>query len=667
MHTSFPSLAILSGSARVLQMSLVLVILFGCGSEDIGSAGQVPSTSGPQAAYTDQADRKWREVIEPAPPRAKLDHESNLMQLVRQTEKTNQRRRWLGLHFWHDFENDSRRYDWLVLTTCLAPDYPVNIDDWALKESDIGINTAQIDIRQLDDWQAIYPKLRSTFWASKDVGERDRRLLWFCELRQRIEDHRRAVARGESIDDSVLVDDVLRFTETFGRPLSELDQEYFERYIGVLVSDIVHSADSLGMDQRVRVSFHESITAGALSRVERWNFDNVWPDFLRGGPADGSQAVSETTTRWRAIPGSGSRIEGRSVPVLWFAPDTYIGRVVYYHDQELIARKYRELGIRLWRESPDHAEMYWWLRSTTSEFPMYLSSIVDGAHTLAENSDSPVEVDLHRQALWVEDYAELRSEMMNHHLTTSEQKLQLIKLETESAMRSIQMGLAWQPDVSAVLEGVDRLWREFGDDASAERLIRRLVRTPDKFGLDNISIQDFLLPLAESKSARLNSFARSWFAAQKLRNQPLEFKGLTMDGQPFDLADMRGKIVLMDFWTTTCASCIAAMPRIHNIYREFHRHGFEVVSVSFDSETNRSRVKRLKKELGLTWTTLAAESQWEDFVSKYGLTLPEYMLLNRDGTLYAATSEVDMGRNLEALLNEMLAAEAAQKKAATVH
>ena len=43
------------------------------------------------------------------------------------------------------------------------------------------------------------------------------------------------------------------------------------------------------------------------------------------------------------------------------------------------------------------------------------------------------------------------------------------------------------------------------------------------------------------------------------------------------------------------------------------------------------------------------------------------MLLNRDGTLYAGTGEVDMGRNLEALLEEMLADEAAEKEAAVVH
>lgn len=77
---------------------------------------------------------------------------------------------------------------------------------------------------------------------------------------------------------------------------------------------------------------------------------------------------------------------------------------------------------------------------------------------------------------------------------------------------------------------------------------------------------------------------------------------------------------------------------------------------------------RIDRELGLTWTTLNGEGQWEEISEKYGYVgFPQYMLLNRDGTLYAGTGEVDMGRNLEALLDEMLAAEVTEKKAATIH
>ena len=131
---------------------------------------------------------------------------------------------------------------------------------------------------------------------------------------------------------------------------------------------------------------------------------------------------------------------------------------------------------------------------------------------------------------------------------------------------------------------------------------------------------------------------------------------------------MREKIVLVDFWATTCASCIQAMPRIHDVYIGYRDRGFEVVSVALDGKARRRQVLRIKAEQGLTWTTVVGDDVREAIFDVYGLSgVPQYMLLDRDGRLYASTTEIDNGRNLEALLDEMLAAEAAEKVATTVH
>ena len=110
------------------------------------------------------------------------------------------------------------------------------------------------------------------------------------------------------------------------------------------------------------------------------------------------------------------------------------------------------------------------------------------------------------------------------------------------------------------------------------------------------------------------------------------------------------------------------MPRIHDVYEQYNSRGFEVLSIAYDGTSQRRRIERIKKELGLTWTTLDGEGQWQEIAENYGYQgFPQYMLLNRDGTLYAGTGEVDMGRNLADLLDEMLAAEEAEKESATVH
>ena len=54
----------------------------------------------------------------------------------------------------------------------------------------------------------------------------------------------------------------------------------------------------------------------------------------------------------------------------------------------------------------------------------------------------------------------------------------------------------------------------------------------------------------------------------------------TLDGQQLALEQLRGKIVLVNFWATTCPGCIAEMPNLIDTYRRYHARGFELVAVA---------------------------------------------------------------------------------------
>lgn len=59
----------------------------------------------------------------------------------------------------------------------------------------------------------------------------------------------------------------------------------------------------------------------------------------------------------------------------------------------------------------------------------------------------------------------------------------------------------------------------------------------------------------------------------------------TIKGEKFSTSDLRGKVVLINFWATSCPGCIDEMPRIVDTYRQYQARGFETVAVamSYDS------------------------------------------------------------------------------------
>lgn len=69
----------------------------------------------------------------------------------------------------------------------------------------------------------------------------------------------------------------------------------------------------------------------------------------------------------------------------------------------------------------------------------------------------------------------------------------------------------------------------------------------------------------------------------------------TLSGQRIDLADLRGKIVLVNFWATSCGVCMLEMPDLVAAYRQYRERGFEVIAVAMsydDPELVREYVRK---------------------------------------------------------------------------
>ena len=66
--------------------------------------------------------------------------------------------------------------------------------------------------------------------------------------------------------------------------------------------------------------------------------------------------------------------------------------------------------------------------------------------------------------------------------------------------------------------------------------------------------------------------------------RPLAIRFTALDGREVDLARLTNKVVLVEFWSTTCGPCIAEMPALKAAYEKLHERGFEVVGISLDDK-----------------------------------------------------------------------------------
>lgn len=132
----------------------------------------------------------------------------------------------------------------------------------------------------------------------------------------------------------------------------------------------------------------------------------------------------------------------------------------------------------------------------------------------------------------------------------------------------------------------------------------------------------------------------------------MKLKGKTLKGKTLDIKDLKGKVILVDFWATWCAPCRAAIPGLKRLYKEYNDKGFEIIGISADS--SRERLEAFVKDIGMPWPTLyedGADGQ-HPVAMYYGvMKFPTTILIDRNGKVV----EMDVhGARLERLIKGLL-------------
>ena len=133
----------------------------------------------------------------------------------------------------------------------------------------------------------------------------------------------------------------------------------------------------------------------------------------------------------------------------------------------------------------------------------------------------------------------------------------------------------------------------------------------------------------------------------------------TLDGGFVQLSDFKGeKVVLIDFWATTCDPCLAEMPELVDLYEQKKDQGFEILAVATDGSETQAAVSATVAKYDMPFPILLdPETEVMDLYNPKGI-LPFTVIVDRNGGMVFTRASFQAGdtKAMESLVAEVDAA-----------
>tara|TARA_R110002124_G_C8931680_1_gene512071 strand:+ start:932 stop:2068 length:1137 start_codon:yes stop_codon:yes gene_type:complete len=131
-----------------------------------------------------------------------------------------------------------------------------------------------------------------------------------------------------------------------------------------------------------------------------------------------------------------------------------------------------------------------------------------------------------------------------------------------------------------------------------------------------------------------------------ISNKLLSLKNLDLEAIEFRLSDIKDKeYILLDFWYSNCAPCLAQMPNYIPLYQKYKDMGFEIVSISVDKTNKIQDWKDVIKERNFDWIHYLDENRHETDKLNI-LSFPTTFLIDNKGSVVEKNITIKKLRNL---------------------
>jgi len=157
---------------------------------------------------------------------------------------------------------------------------------------------------------------------------------------------------------------------------------------------------------------------------------------------------------------------------------------------------------------------------------------------------------------------------------------------------------------------------------------------------------------AKAANEETKTRAKAAIRAVGALGHPFEMSFTASDGRKVEVQNMKGKVVLIDFWAAWCGPCIQAMPEVVSLYGKYKGKGFEIIGINMDRE--QKAMEQVVNRYKMSWPQYHDGKGWgAKFALEYNVTaIPAMWLVDKKGILRTMKAQENLEQEIVTLLAE---------------